>query len=249
MEEEKTKPKRVRKIQEPLQKCFTEDNSILEIGVDEAGRGPLFGRVYTGAVILPKDSSFRHEDMKDSKKFTSEKKIQEVAEYIKKNAVAWSVTWEDEKSIDKINIRNATHKSMHHSIRNIMNDQDEINDQCEINEKEYKLLIDGNDFKPFLRFRNDTLEPVSHICITGGDNTYSSIAAASILAKTTRDEYIHDLCEKNPKLIEYYNLKKNKGYGTKHHLDGIKKYGISDGHRLSYAPCKNYCLPVINLEV
>ena len=246
MEEEKTKTKRVRKIQEPLQKYFTEDLSILEIGIDEAGRGPLFGRVYTGAVILPKDSSFRHEDMKDSKKFTSEKKIQEVAEYIKKNAISWSVTWEDEKSIDKYNIRNATHKSMHHSIRNIMNDQDKINEKTN---QEYKLLIDGNDFKPFLRFRNDTLEPMSHICIKGGDNIYSSIAAASILAKTTRDKYIYDLCEKNPKLIEYYHLDKNKGYGTKHHLDGIKKYGISNGHRLSYAPCKSYCLPVINLDV
>ena len=106
--------KKVTKKQ-PLQTCFQKD-SIIEIGVDEVGRGPLFGRVYTAAVILPKDDHFDHSKMKDSKTFHSEKKIREVAEYIKQNAIAWSVTFEDEKTVDEINILQATQKSMHHSI-------------------------------------------------------------------------------------------------------------------------------------
>ena len=106
--------------------------------------------------------------------------------------------------------------------------------------KEYKLLIDGNDFKPYLKLNDDILEAVPHTCIKGGDNTYTSIAAASILAKVTRDEYITKLCDENPYLIERYDLKNNKGYGTKKHMDGIKQYGISKWHRKSYGICKDY---------
>ena len=91
-----------------VMKQFYNDNEIYEIGVDEVGRGPLFGRVYTAAVILPKDNTFDHYKMKDSKKFHSKKKIQEVAEYIKNNAIAWSINYEDEQMIDNINILQAT---------------------------------------------------------------------------------------------------------------------------------------------
>ena len=98
------------KIQKPLLKrSHNEDDKIIEIGVDEAGRGPLFGRVYTAAVILPKDDSFDYSKVKDSKKFHSKKKIEEAAEYVKENALAWYVTFEDEKEIDEINILPATH--------------------------------------------------------------------------------------------------------------------------------------------
>jgi ribonuclease HII len=110
------KAKRVIKKQEPLQKFNIENKNIFEIGVDEAGRGPMFGRVYTAAVILPKDDSFDHSKMKDSKKFHSKKKIEEVAEYIKANALAWYVSYEDEKTIDEINILQATQQSMNTSI-------------------------------------------------------------------------------------------------------------------------------------
>ena len=159
---------------EPLKKFYNEEWDKLEIGIDEAGRGPLFGRVYTAAVILPKDEEFNYEWLKDSKKFSSEKKIVEVANYIKENTLAWNVTYNDEKNIDKINIRQAVLSSMHDSVRGVMKDK----------EKEYFLLVDGNDFKPYMRYENDMFLPVEHQCIEGGDNKYCAIAAASILAKT-----------------------------------------------------------------
>ena len=99
------------------------------------------------------------------------------------------------------------------------------------------LLIDGNDFTPFIRDN----KRIQHVCIEGGDNTYSCIAAASILAKVARDDYIAELCKQEPSLIERYDLLKNKGYGTKKHMDGIKKHGITIWHRRSFAPCSSYC--------
>ena len=108
--------KKTRQVQKPLQKFYKEDANIFEIGVDEAGRGPLFGRVYTAAVVLPKDDSFDHSRVKDSKKFNSKKKIEEAADYVKKNAIAWYVSFEDEKVIDEINILQATQRSMHSCI-------------------------------------------------------------------------------------------------------------------------------------
>lgn len=215
---------------EPLNKFYNEDSELLEIGIDEAGRGPLFGRVYTGAVILPKDVDFDFDKMKDSKKFSSVKKINEVAEYIKEKALAWSVTYNDEKVVDNINIRQSVLSSMHNSIKNVMD-----------NDNEYLLLVDGNDFRPYMMFKDDEYLPVKHICIEGGDNKYCAIAAASILAKTERDKYIEELCDENPELKERYGIDRNKGYGTKTHLDGIKNFGITKWHRKTYGICKDYC--------
>jgi ribonuclease HII len=214
----------------PLNKFYNEDSELLEIGIDEAGRGPLFGRVYTGAVVLPKDVDFEFDKMKDSKKFNSTKKINEVAEYIKEKALAWSVTYNDEKVVDNINIRQSVLSSMHNSIKNVMTD-----------DNEYLLLVDGNDFRPYMMFKDDEYLPVKHICIEGGDNKYCAIAAASILAKTERDKYIYELCEENPELKEKYGIDRNKGYGTKTHLDGIKNFGITKWHRKTYGICKDYC--------
>lgn len=226
---------------EPLSHFYSTDTEIYEIGIDEAGRGPLFGRVYTAAVILPKEANFEFNKMKDSKKFSSEKKINEVAEYIKANALAWSVTYNDEKVIDSINIRQAVLTSMHQSIKNIIVSNNDRTNATESGERnKYFLLVDGNDFKPYMVFENDSYSNIQHVCIEGGDNKYCSIAAASILAKTERDKYIQELCEANPELKERYNLDRNKGYGTKLHIDGIKTYGISKWHRKSYAPCKDY---------
>jgi len=227
---------------EPLIKFYNEASEVLEIGIDEAGRGPLFGRIYTAAVILPKDDIFEYDKMKDSKKFSSSKKILEVAEHIKKHALAWSVTYNDETVVDKINIRQSVLSSMHSSIKNVIDNtfsSDEIDKSK--NKNEYFLLVDGNDFKPYMRFHNDEFTQVKHICIEGGDNKYCAIAAASILAKTERDKYIEELCEENPELKDKYSIHKNKGYGTKLHLDGIKEYGISKWHRKSYGICKDYC--------
>lgn len=223
--------------------------AFLEIGVDEAGRGPMFGRVYVSAVVLPRDPElFDFSKMKDSKKFHSEKKIKQVAEYIKMHAVSWSVKYAEHTAIDELNIRRATIQTMHEAIREVCND---IYSQGKNrNGEDYYLLIDGNDFIPMLHphsISHDVKQKQSkqsahlhYSTIEGGDNTYASIAAASILAKVSRDEYIMELCKEHPELQEKYDLENNKGYGTKKHMDGIKQYGISEWHRKSFGICKNY---------
>ena len=202
-----------------LEKYYFEDTSIHEIGVDEVGRGPLFGRVYAAAVILPKEDSFDYSKMKDSKKFHSKAKIIETSEYIKNNALAWSVCYETENTIDEILNKINTNKNI-----------------------SFYLLIDGNYFLPFyyLNEKSQGLEKLSFSTIEGGDNKYASIAAASILAKVERDKYIEDLCANNKELSEKYSIDTNKGYGSKKHLDGIRKYGITEGHRKTFGICKNF---------
>jgi ribonuclease HII len=241
LEEVPKKIKKTRQVQKPLQKFYKEDANIFEIGVDEAGRGPLFGRVYTAAVVLPKDDSFDHSRVKDSKKFHSKKKIEEAADYVKQNAIAWYVSFEDEKVIDEINILQATQRSMHSCI---LETRKQIIGKMKENGSNYKieLLIDGNYFNPITMLNKTTskIETIPYTMIEGGDNKYTAIAAASILAKVERDKYIDDLCEQNPTLSEYYGLDSNKGYGAKRHLDGIKEHGITIWHRRSFGICKNY---------
>ena len=234
------KVKKEKEVKVGLKTCFSDNEQTLEIGVDEAGRGPMLGRVYAAAVILPKDTTnFDHSLMKDSKKFHSEKKIKEVAEYIKSKAIAWAVGYSTEQVIDKINIRNATHRAMHEAIREVIHKQ--APNAPNAPNAVYHLLIDGNDFTPF---NNVSLQkgfvPVPSTCIEGGDNTYSAIAAASILAKVARDTYIEELCKEQPNLDQHYSILKNKGYGTKIHMDGIKQHGISEFHRKSFGVCKQY---------
>ena len=225
--------KKPRKIQTLLEKCYTEDPDIFEIGVDEVGRGPLFGRVYTAAVILPKDDSFDHSKMKDSKKFHSKSKIEEASEYIKANALAWYISYEDETTVDKINILQATQQSMHNSIINVKKQKPD---------GKFHLLIDGNYFKPLtlLNKKTNKIEALPYVCVEGGDNKYSAIAAASILAKVERDKYIGQLCIENPDLSTKYNIDNNKGYGAKKHIDGIKEHGITSWHRKTFGICKQY---------
>jgi ribonuclease HII len=229
--------KKKRNVKQPLNTMFDPDTTIIEIGIDEAGRGPMFGRVYAGVVVLPKDNVFDHSEMKDSKKFHSKTKIENVAEYIKQNAIAWAVEYEDEQTIDDINILQATQSAMHKGIKSILNQLPNINHD------KILLLVDGNYFKPFSVLNNikTKLETIKYHTIEGGDNKYTAIAAASILAKVERDKYIEDLCLQNPELIERYSIDSNKGYGAKVHMDGIKKYGITKWHRKTFGICKNYC--------
>lgn len=241
----------MKKTTTPLQCYYNADPTIIEIGVDEVGRGPLFGRVYTSAVILPSNKhvntetgyhdhgddgvSFDFSKIKDSKKFHSKKKITEVANYIKENAIAWSVAYMDESIVDEVNILQATQLSMHKCINEIIQKNNLPLDST-------LLLIDGNYFKPVTLFDKKTnqIQTYNYVCVEGGDNKYASIAAASILAKVARDEYIEELCEQNPNLIEHYGIDSNKGYGAKKHLDGIKQHGITIWHRRTFGICKEY---------
>jgi len=182
------------------------NKGLVEAGCDEAGRGCLAGPVFAAAVILPKH--FKLDLLDDSKKM-SEKKRYLARPVIEANAVAWSVAMVDNREIDDINILNASIEAMHIAIR-------------QLTVKPQVLLIDGNRFKPY--------QDLPHQCIVRGDATFASIAAASVLAKTYRDDYMRKIHEK----YHQYAWDKNKGYPTKQHREAILRYGFSPHHRRSF---------------
>jgi len=182
------------------------DLKKIEAGLDEAGRGCYAGPVFAAAVILPKD--FYHPLLNDSKKLT-EKTRDLLRPIIEKEALAYAVSKVDHNEIDLINILQASYKAMHLSI-------DKLKKKPEL------LLIDGNRFKPYKK--------ISHECIIKGDGKYSSIAAASILAKTYRDDYMMKIHLEHPE----YEWNKNKGYGTAVHRNAIDKYGLCTYHRKTF---------------
>lgn len=216
-------------------------STTIEIGIDEAGRGPLFGRLYVAGVILPKDDSFDfdYSEIRDSKKITSKKKIKSLAEYIKQKSIAWYIHSIEADEIDEINIRQAVLKAMRECVRQLI---------LSLQKKEnILLLIDGNDFPPYIQYDTTTNQIVNipHVTIPGGDNLFVAIACASILAKTARDEYILELCEQYPNLKTKYGIDKNMGYGTKVHLEGIRTYGITEWHRKTYGICKTSSISIL----
>jgi ribonuclease HII len=187
-----------------LLSCFTPD--LIEAGCDEAGRGCLAGPVVAAAVILPKH--YKHEMLNDSKQLRKEDRDQLRIE-IEHDALAWAVAEVSNEEIDEINILNASFKAMHLAI-----------DKLKI--KPQFLLIDGNRFKSY--------NGINHECIIKGDGVYLSIAAASVLAKTYRDEWMHKLSNEFPG----YGWNTNVGYPTIEHREGIKKLGITSYHRKSF---------------
>ena len=212
---------------------MAEINETIVIGVDEAGRGPLFGKVYTSAVVLPSDETFDKSKLKDSKKFSSKKKIKEVFEYIKENCNYYGIDSADVDEIDKYNILQATQRSMHRSISQVITKLLETNNDSNIFKK-IIIYVDGNYFNTFKYFYNDCFHIISHECVIKGDSIHKEISGASILAKVSRDKYIEDFIEENPEYDEKYGLLSNKGYAAKVHIDGIKKYGYSPYHRKSF---------------
>ena len=219
-----------------LSRQYDGRTDVFDIGIDEAGRGPMFGRVYSAAVVVPSDHpDFPYHLVKDSKRFSSAKKLGQVAEAIRQFSTAWAVAWEDEKTIDEMNIRRATHCCMHSAARSVIKTVGGLNGMQTLAPR---LLVDGNDFRPLVTF--DALRglvPVTHECIEKGDGKLVCIAAASILAKDARDTYIYDLCDQDPSLDEKYHLRSNKGYGTQAHMDGLRTYGLSPHHRKSFGLC------------
>lgn len=179
---------------------------LAEAGCDEAGRGCYAGPVFAAAVILPK--RFSHPLLNDSKLVT-EPHRDELRIFIESNAIAWSVARVDHDEIDRINILQASFKAMHLALDGLK-------------EKPGLLLIDGNRFTPY--------QQIPHHCIVKGDAIYASIAAASILAKTWRDEYMRRLHDEFP----HYRWDSNKGYGTAVHREAIEKFGICKYHRKSF---------------
>ena len=236
---------------------YYSENHPFEIGIDEAGRGPLFGRLYVAAVVCPKDilpnepndesntkktrgkrGDITWSHIKDSKKIKNRKHMSLCVDFIKKNSRAFAIHYIEHQRIDEINIHQAVLEGMHKCIRDILEQLKQIQQiQC----MDVFLLVDGNDFKPFPMYdeKTDRIEMLPYTTIEGGDDRYLAIAAASILAKYARDEYILNLCQEHPELIERYSLNTNMGYGTKKHLQGIQQFGLFDGHRLSYKPCSS----------
>ena len=178
----------------------------IEAGCDEAGRGCLAGSVYAAAVILPDD--YQNDLLNDSKQLTEKRRYQ-LREIIEHDAIAWAVGIVTPEEIDKINILNASILAMHRAL-----------DQLKVRPE--AIIVDGNRFKPYNK--------IPHTTIVKGDGKYLSIAAASILAKTYRDDYMNKLAEEYPQ----YDWRSNKGYPTKKHREAIKQFGITPYHRKSY---------------
>ena len=223
-----------------LQRFYSEDDKF-ELCIDEVGRGCLFGRVYIACVVLPKEPElFDGKDIKDSKKFSSKKKLNGVADYIKNKALCWHISYIESNVIDEINILQAVMRGMHECLRTVMNKLQSTSSENILHK--CQAIIDGNYFTPYHTF-DETTQSVyylPHVTVEQGDAKYMGIAAASILAKSARDTYIIELCAELPILSERYGLHTNMGYGTKTHLDGIKEYGITQWHRRTFGElCKN----------
>jgi ribonuclease HII len=182
------------------------NKGLIEAGCDEAGRGCLCGAVYAAAVILPKN--FKNLILTDSKQLSA-KQRNELRTIIESEALAWAVASVDEKKVDEINILQASVLAMHLAI-------------TALKTRPEFLIIDGNYFKAF--------ENIPHLSIVKGDSKYMSIAAASVLAKTHRDEYMEKMDQEFP----IYGWKKNKGYGTLQHRTAIMEHGICPYHRRSF---------------
>lgn len=186
----------------------------IEAGCDEAGRGCLAGSVYAAAVIFPED--YQNEDLNDSKQLT-DKRRKQLRDIIERDAIAWAVGIVTPDEIDKINILNASILAMHRAL-----------DQLSVRPE--AIIVDGNRFKPYRSVVDGSPINIPHTTIVKGDGKYLSIAAASILAKTYRDDYMDELALEYPQ----YDWLSNKGYPTKKHREAIRQFGITPYHRKTF---------------
>lgn len=187
---------------------------VVEAGCDEAGRGCLAGSVYAAAVILPDD--YENALLNDSKKLTAKQRYA-LREQIEHDAVAWALGIVTAEEIDKMNILRASITAMHRAL-----------DALKV--RPQHIIVDGNKFMPYANKTDEGSEVVPHTTIVKGDGKYLSIAAASILAKTYRDDYMRELHEQYP----YYGWDHNAGYPTKEHRKGIELHGVTPYHRMTF---------------
>jgi len=221
--------KKIRIIPRPISPIYNHKNINLYklhndksyIGVDEAGRGPLLGRVYVAAVYYEKPIRVPTDIIIADSKILKPKEIALAADFIMSTATKYSVKYKTEQEIDKYNIYKATMQGMKEAINDIYKTEDKVE----------TVLIDGDKWP--IEYSNENL---NYYTVIQGDSKYFNIACASILAKHFRDKYINDLCDMNPEL-DKYNIRSNKGYGAKVHMDALKTYGPSKFHRMSYKPC------------
>ncbi len=205
---------------------YNEDDKV-EVGLDEAGRGCLFGRLYVGAVVFAKeeDAFFDHgvtlKTIQDSKVLTP-KKRDILFDYIQECALDKAVAYADVPEIDEFNILGADMRTMHRALDSLTVPVD-------------RILVDGDAWKPW---KNSSGEIVEAHTIVDGDAEYLSIAAAGILAKVARDRWVEEITSQNPEWDTKYGLLKNKGYGTAAHMKGLSEHGVTDQHRRSYAPVR-----------
>ncbi len=208
-----------------LRYCNSDD--LIEVGLDEAGRGTLFGRIYAGAVILSNDPDgafFDHgaglKDIKDSKKI-SKRKREILYDYVRECAVDWSVGWAEAAEIDATNILQADMLAMHRALDKLVAEPQ-------------RCLVDGDCWKPW--------RDSEHVTIVDGDASYLPIACASIIAKVEHDMWIKDIVATHPDWDEKYGFLSNQGYGTKRHMEGLKTHGATEEHRKTFAPVRNVIL-------
>jgi ribonuclease HII len=204
------------------------DDDLVEVGLDEAGRGSLWGRLYVGAVILsPEDEAYFDNgstlrEIKDSKKLTRRRRAV-LADYIKENAIETAIAWSEPEEIDRLNILRADMAAFHRSL-------DLLQTPFQ------RILVDGDTWYPWTD--RQTLETVPYITIVEGDAVSLPIAAASILAKEAHDDWVRATVAANPLLDERYGFATNMGYGTAAHMAGLKTWGADILHRRSFAPVK-----------
>jgi ribonuclease HII len=223
---------------------YWESPDQLEVGLDECARGCMLGRTYTAAVVwspeflaeveearaateveeddASEDFSWIHK-IRDSKKL-SPKMREYLSDKIRDHCLDYQIVWASEKTIDKKNILYAVQDAFHECLDGLQMVPD-------------KIFVDGNIFKPYY---DKELNIIPYSCIEKGDNLYFNIASSSILAKVAHDKYIAELCLEYPELNERYDIANNMGYGTSKHMEGIKKYGITEFHRKSFGICKEY---------
>lgn len=210
----------------PSLKLRFKDDDMVEVGIDETGRGSLFGRMYIGAVVLPNeldcffDQGATLKEINDSKKLT-ERKRAILYDYVKECAVDYNVAWCDNKFIDEKNVLQADLLTMHKALEELI-------------VPVQRVLVDGDCWKTW-----EGHTDVEVHTIVEGDGNYLAIAGAAILAKVERDKWVYDMCDEHPEWHERYGLRSNKGYGAAKHIAGLKEFGPTPLHRMSYAPCNN----------